>query len=234
MAHSSSVSAYAGTQLKQIQARIHKAAVKASRSDAEITLIGASKRQSSELIRAFASHGLSAVGENYLQEAIEKRSELSDTSLSWHFIGQIQSNKTKPIAHHFNWVHGVDRLKIAQRLAKQNPNHTPINILLQLNPDAEQSKGGVTVQDAPALCDEIATIEGLVLRGFMMIPKPRENDIEQRAVFASAKELLELTNQRYGLAMDSLSMGMSGDLEAAIAEGSTMVRIGTDLFGARL
>lgn len=224
---------YAAKQLNKIQNRIQDAANAANRDASSIKLVGASKKQQPELIRLFLEQGLQALGENYLQEAIGKRAELDVLNPEWHFIGQIQSNKTKLVAQNFSWVHGVDRLKIAQRLAKQNPNSDPINILLQLNMDAEESKGGVLVDSAAELADQVAQIGGASLRGFMLIPQPRDSDSEQRAVFASAYQLMQDTNQRYGLVMDSLSMGMSGDLEAAIAEGSTIVRVGTDLFGKR-
>ena len=221
------------SQIKNIKDRINNACSQAKRSQNSVTLIGASKRQSPELIKGFIEQGLNNLGENYLQEAISKQNALKELSLTWHFIGQIQSNKTKTIAMHFNWVHGVDRLKIAQRLASQNTSKSPINLLIQLNPDEEQSKGGVNLRDAGELSDQIAQLDNMTLRGFMMIPKARESTSEQNKVFARAKELLTLTNQQYGLSMDSLSMGMSGDLEAAIAQGSTMIRVGTDLFGAR-
>lgn len=225
---------YAAERLSEINSRIAAACALSGRSKNEVTLIGASKKQSVELISEFADQGLKNLGENYLQEAVTKQQELLDLSIQWHFIGQIQSNKTKTIAQHFSWVHGVDRLKIAQRLAAQNPRKSPINILIQLNPDAEQSKGGVLLKDAAELCDEIAQINGLALKGFMMIPKARKNIKDQAAVFAQAKALLDSTNQRFGLSLTELSMGMSGDLAAAIQEGTTMVRIGTDLFGARI
>ena len=221
------------SQISSIKDRINNACAQAGRSQDSVTLIGASKRQSPELIKGFIKQGLSNLGENYLQEAISKQEVLNEQSVTWHFIGQIQSNKTKTIATHFNWVHGVDRLKIAQRLTSQNTSSSPINVLIQLNPDEEQSKGGVSLNDAGELSDQIAQLDNIALRGFMMIPKARESTSEQSKVFASAQELLSLTNQHYGLSMDSLSMGMSGDLEAAIMQGSTMIRVGTDLFGAR-
>lgn len=228
-----SISDYAVERLTHIQSKINAACLTAGRKPEDVTLIGASKKQPANLIQKFVDHGLRNLGENYLQEAIGKQNEMPKLAAHWHFIGQIQSNKTKTIAQHFNWVHGVDRLKIAQRLGKQNPRTTPINILVQLNPDSELTKGGVTLEQAPQLCDEIAQLEGVSLQGFMMIPKARELATEQAAVFAQAKTLLETTNQRFGLAMKHLSMGMSGDLTTAIQEGSTMVRIGTDLFGPR-
>lgn len=224
---------YAAERLAAINSKIEQACLSAGRTLDDVRLIGASKKQSPDLITAFVKHGLKHLGENYLQEAVSKQEKLSNLNVEWHFIGQIQSNKTKTIAQHFNWVHGVDRLKIATRLASQNPRPENINVLVQLNPDSENSKGGVLLKDAATLCDQIAQIDGLKLHGFMMIPKPRENHNEQAAIFASAKQLLNETNQRYGLSMRHLSMGMSSDLSAAIEEGSTMVRVGTDLFGAR-
>lgn len=224
---------YAAKALNKIRKRIEAATQKAGRSASEITLVGASKRQSDELVGAFHAAGLKDIGENYLQEALSKRKSLTNLDLKWHFIGQMQSNKSRLIAENFSWVHGIDKLKHAQRLGAHNPRSTEINILLQINADDEASKGGAKLSDAADLSAQIAEINGVRLRGFMLIPKAREQEAAQRAVFAKAKEQLTLCNQQYGLAMDSLSMGMSGDLEAAIMEGSTMVRIGSDLFGAR-
>lgn len=226
-------SEYAEQKLAAVQARITKACKSYGRAPNSVRLIGASKKKSASLIEEFVNLSLQDLGENYLQEAIDKQCQLLNLDINWHFIGQIQSNKTKPIAEHFNWVHGVDRLKIAKRLATQHQRPTPINLLIQLNPDSETTKGGVTLEDAPTLCQQVADIDGVNLRGFMMIPQARGEYDEQRAVFAKARKLLEKCNQQYNLALDHLSMGMSGDLEAAIAEGSTMVRVGTDLFGAR-
>jgi len=225
---------YVSQKLAAVRARIDTACKAVGRKPKSVKLIGASKKQSVDLISKFVRAGLNDLGENYLQEAIDKQRQLQNLSTNWHFIGQIQSNKTKLIAHHFEWVHGVDRLKIAKRLANQHMRQTPINLLIQLNPDQEQTKGGIGLKEAPELCQQLAELEGAALRGFMMIPKARERQDQQRAVFARARELLEHCNQTYGLTLDHLSMGMSGDLEAAIAEGSTMVRIGTDLFGPRV
>ncbi|MFT6406725.1 MAG: pyridoxal phosphate enzyme (YggS family) [Arenicella sp.] len=224
---------YASQKLATVRARIASACETAQRPSDSVSLIGASKKQAIDLISQFAESGLRDFGENYLQEAIDKQRQLPNLSVDWHFIGQIQSNKTKLIAEHFDWVHGVDRLKIATRLATQHGRQAPINILMQLNPDNEDSKAGVALKHAAELCQQISEVEGARLRGFMMIPRAREHQHQQQAVFAQARELLERCNQQYGLNLDHLSMGMSGDLEAAIAEGSTMVRIGTDLFGAR-
>ena len=224
---------YASKALNKIRKRISVAAEKVARSAADISLVGASKQQSAELVRTFHTAGLKNVGENYLQEALSKRKSLVDLDLNWHFIGQVQSNKTKLIAENFSWVHGVDKLKYAQRLGTQNPRATPINILLQINADEESSKGGVTFSEAASVSAQMAEIDGIKMRGFMLIPKTRHEQSAQREVFAKAKECLELSNQQYGLSMDSLSMGMSGDLEAAVMEGSTIIRIGSDLFGPR-
>ncbi len=232
---------YALEKLQAIQTRILEAERASRRVTGSVTLIGASKKQSPALLMAFAEQGLKDVGENYLQEAIGKQIELGSTELKWHFIGQIQSNKTKLIAQHFSWAHGVDRLKIATRLAMQNPHPTPINLMIQLNLDSEDSKGGVSAAMAPKLANEIhehlsaleAPAGGARLRGFMAIPRARKSIQDQKAVFARAKQTLTKTNRDFGLSLSELSMGMSSDLEAAIHEGATMVRIGTDLFGSR-
>ena len=223
----------AAKALNKIRKRIDSACQRVNRNPSEIRLVGASKRQSIELIRSFAAAGLKDLGENYLQEAKSKRDLLTDLDLQWHFIGQIQSNKSKLIAENFSWVHGVEKLKQAQRLGTHNYRSSDINVLIQINVDEEASKGGVKIVDAPMLSAQIADIDGIKLRGFMLLPKTRSEQSSQRQVFSKAKDLLELSNQKYGLSMDTLSMGMSGDLEAAIMEGSTMVRVGSDLFGAR-
>ena len=224
---------FAPKQLTKVQYRINLAAKEANRDPSEITLIGACKQQSSELIGEFHNAGLDDFGENYLQEALEKRKTLS-TIPNWHFIGRLQSNKCKDVAHHFSWVHTVDRLKIANALAlAAEKSSSTLNILVQLNIDEEKPKGGVSVQSATELCSQISEMSNLRLRGFMLIPKPTKDLVEQHRPFALARETLESINQRYGLDLDTLSMGMSNDIEAAILEGSTMIRIGTDLFGPR-
>lgn len=228
---------YARAKLHAVRSRISKICLEQRRSLNSVKLIGASKKQSPDLIREFLNLGLEDLGENYLQEGISKIESLIEPTPTWHFIGQIQSNKTKLIANNFDWVHGVDRLKIATRLAKQNTREQSVKILLQLNLDDEHSKGGVSQSQAPELANQIAqeieSIGGAELRGFMTIPKARNTYSEQTATFAKARNVLELTNQQFGIGLTELSMGMSGDLEAAIAEGATMVRIGTDLFGPR-
>ena len=189
-----------------------------------------SKTKPSAAVREAFAAGLRDFGENYLQEALEKQVELSDLPLIWHFIGPIQSNKTKPIAEHFAWVHSVDRLKVAQRLSEQRPvSLPPLNICLQVNVSLEPSKSGCAPDELTALALAVSQLPNLCLRGLMAIPEPTDDVAAQRAAFARLREL------RDGLPMplDTLSMGMSHDLDAAIAEGATWVRIGTALFGAR-
>lgn len=227
---------YASKQLNKIRNRIRQASNQAGRDEHSISLIGASKQQSAESIRNFVAAGLTACGENYLQEALQKQATLSDLAIEWHYIGKIQSNKTAEIATHFSWVHGVDRIKIANRLAQHSltiAKQAAVQLLVQLNVDNEHSKGGVPIDQAATLCAEISELDGVCLRGFMLIPAPSKEAKEQRKPFALAQQTLQSINQQYGLKMDTLSMGMSADLEAAIAEGSTQIRIGTALFGRR-
>lgn len=226
---------FASEQLNKIDNRIQLAASNARRDPSEIKLIGASKQQSAELINDFHHAGLSNVGENYLQEALIKQNKLNNSNIDWHFIGKVQSNKCKTIAQHFDWVHSVDRTKIAKGLARfrSEAKMAPLNMLVQLNVDGEESKGGVSMTEVPTLCDQLTELDGVRLRGLMLIPAPNSSSETQRKPFALARETLELTNQQYGLRLDTLSMGMSNDLEAAISEGSTMIRVGTALFGAR-
>jgi len=225
---------FASKHLNKILNRINLAAERANRDPSEITLVGASKQQTSDLLKTFIYSGLTDLGENYLQESLTKQQELKDAKINWHFIGRLQSNKCKVIAEHFNWVHTIDRLKVANALAKARPTDLqPINILVQLNVDDEESKGGISVKHAYQLCDEVTELEGVNLRGFMLIPKPRIDLSEQRRPFSIAKETMESVNQRLGIQLNTLSMGMSNDLEAAILEGSTMIRVGSDLFGPR-
>lgn len=179
--------------------------------------------------------GQRAFGENYLQEALDKMAALQGRApgLVWHFIGPIQSNKTRPIAEHFDWVHSVDRLKIAQRLSEQRPAHLPpLNICLQVNISGEASKSGVAPAELPALAQAVAALPRLTLRGLMAIPEPAADEAAQRQPLRALRLLSEQLRAD-GLAPDTLSMGMSADLAAAIAEGSTMVRIGTAIFGKR-
>ena len=210
--------------------RIDSAARAAGRDPASVQLLAVSKTKPASAIREAHAAGLCHMGENYLQEALTKQQALSDLPLIWHFIGPIQSNKTKPIAEHFDWVHSVDRQKIAQRLSEQRPAALPpLNICLQVNVSGEASKSGCSPAELPALAQAVNALPGLRLRGLMAIPEPTEDRAEQEAAFATLREL----QAQLGLGLDTLSMGMSHDLEAAIAQGATWVRIGTALFGAR-
>jgi pyridoxal phosphate enzyme (YggS family) len=210
--------------------RINNAAQAVQRHPASVGLLAVSKTKPAGDLREAYAAGLRDFGENYLQEALGKQSELSDLPLIWHFIGPIQSNKTRAIAENFAWVHSVDRLKIAQRLSEQRPaDLPPLNICIQVNVSGEASKSGCTPQDLPALAQAIGALPNLRLRGLMAIPEPTEDSDEQNAAFAAVRTLQDQLN----LPLDTLSMGMSHDLEAAIAQGATWVRIGTALFGAR-
>lgn len=216
--------------LSALAARIDSAAKAAGRDPASIQLLAVSKTKPANAVREAHAAGVRDVGENYLQEALAKQEELRDLPLTWHFIGPIQSNKTRAIAEHFDWVHSVDRLKIAQRLSEQRPaGLVPLNVCLQVNVSGEDSKSGCLPADVPALANAIASLPGLRLRGLMAIPEPTEDRVAQEAAFATLRRLQE----GLGLDLDTLSMGMSHDLEAAIAQGATWVRIGTALFGAR-
>jgi hypothetical protein len=198
-----------------------------------VTLVAVTKAKTAESVRLAATAGVTDFGENYLQEALAKMDQLADLPLKWHFIGGIQSNKTRPIAERFDWVHGVDRLNVARRLSEQRPFHAPpLNVCLQVALDPEPTKGGVSSEDLADLAGHVAGLPRLKLRGLMCLPPPQENPEAQRAVFARLKVALQELNAR-GLSLDTLSMGMSADFESAIAEGATLVRIGTALFGPR-
>ena len=216
--------------IAKVAARIREAAQAVGRDPASVGLLAVSKTQPAAAIREAAEAGVRDFGENYLQEALDKQAELSELPLVWHFIGPIQSNKTKSIAEHFDWVHSVDRLKIAQRLSDQRPAElSPLNICLQVNVSGEASKSGCAPEELLQLAQAVAAMPQLRLRGLMCIPAPSEDPAEQRAAFARLRALRD----ELPLTLDTLSMGMSQDLEAAIAEGATWVRIGTALFGAR-
>ncbi len=213
-----------------VSQRIRAAADAVQRDASSIHLLAVSKTKPARAVREAYAAGLRDFGENYLQEALGKQADLTDLPLSWHFIGPIQSNKTRAIAEHFAWVHSVDRLKIAQRLSEQRPaDLPPLNICIQVNVSGEASKSGCTPADLPALATAISALPRLKLRGLMAIPEPTEDRAEQDAAFATVRDLQASLN----LALDTLSMGMSHDLESAIAQGATWVRIGTALFGAR-
>ena len=214
----------------QVSQRIRAAADAVQRDAHSIHLLAVSKTKPAQAVREAYAAGMRDFGENYLQEALGKQAELTDLPLSWHFIGPIQSNKTRAIAEHFAWVHSVDRLKIAQRLSEQRPaDLPPLNICIQVNVSGEASKSGCTPADLPALANAISALPRLKLRGLMAIPEPTEDRAEQDAAFATVRDLQNSLN----LPLDTLSMGMSHDLESAIAQGATWVRIGTALFGAR-
>ena len=201
------------------------------------SLLAVSKTRTAESIRALYSSSIKNFGENYLQEALDKQQQLTDCDIDWHFIGPIQSNKSRAVAEHFHWVHSVDRLKLAKRLSNQRPSTLPaLQICLQINIDNEPSKSGFTVDEAISAAVEISQLPNLRLRGLMCIPQKQDTVAEQRLPFAKVAELLSTINQQLPEdtpKMDTLSMGMSEDIEAAIAEGATIVRVGTALFGPR-
>jgi len=223
--------------LQAVRADIRRAAHECGRSEQQVSLLAVSKTFGADAVLDAARSGQVAFGENYLQEAVDKitfiRQHAPELDLEWHFIGPIQSNKTRPIAENFAWVHSVDREKIAHRLSEQRPaTMAPLNICLQINISGEASKSGVPPEQAVNLALAIAKLPGLCLRGLMAVPEPTNDEQQQRAAFRQLKFLNdEIT--RHGIVLDTLSMGMSGDLHAAIAEGSTMVRIGTAIFGKR-
>jgi hypothetical protein len=224
------------SNIKSIIARISSAAEASGRNADGITLLAVSKTQPASSIRQAVEAGLTSFGENYLQEALEKMDELRDLELDWHFIGPIQSNKTRAVASNFNWVHSVDREKIGRRLSDQRPAHMkPLNICLQVNLDDENTKSGITPDDLPTLAQSLCRLPNLRLRGLMAIPKATDSYEEQRNGFFRLRQLLDnLRHLDPALeTLDTLSMGMSGDMEAAIAEGATIVRVGTAIFGAR-
>ena len=213
-----------------VSQRIRAAADAVQRDANSIHLLAVSKTKPAQAVREAYAAGMCDFGENYLQEALGKQAELTDLPLSWHFIGPIQSNKTRAIAENFAWVHSVDRLKIAQRLSEQRPaDLPPLNICIQVNVSGEASKSGCTPADLPALAQAISALPRVKLRGLMAIPEPTEDRAAQDVAFATVRDLQASLN----LPLDTLSMGMSHDLESAIAQGATWVRIGTALFGAR-
>lgn len=216
--------------ISQVSARIAAAARQAQREPSQVGLLAVSKTKPATAIREAFAASVRDFGENYLQEALSKQEELVDLPLIWHFIGPIQSNKTRAIAEHFAWVHSVDRLKIAQRLSEQRPSTlAPLNVCIQVNVSGEASKSGCAPDDVHALATAIAALPNLHLRGLMAIPEPTDDPAAQNAAFAHVRAL----QHDLQLPLDTLSMGMSHDLEAAVAQGATWVRIGTALFGAR-
>lgn len=220
-------------RLQAVQARIAHAAREAGRELATVRLLAVSKTFDAAAVRDVAACGQREFGENYVQEALEKQAQLRNLPLVWHFIGPIQSNKTRAIAENFSWVHSVDRLKIAERLSAQRPaGLPPLQVCIEVNVSGEASKGGVAPADLPALAEAVAQLPGLQWRGLMAIPAATQDVAAQRAAFRQVREQFDAQRAR-GYALDTLSMGMSADLEAAILEGATIVRIGTALFGER-
>jgi len=219
--------------VRVIQTRIAEAARAAGRSVDSVTLLAVSKGQSSAAIDSAASAGVEHFGENFLQEALPKMRELTGRELTWHFIGRLQANKTRPVAETFAWVHAVDRIKIAERLSAQRPFHAPtLNVCLQLHVGGEASKGGVEPAEIAALARQVSELPRLRLRGLMCMP-PAEADVaRQRHWFRETRQVFDYLNE-HGFGLDTLSMGTTADFESAIAEGSTMVRIGTAIFGPR-
>jgi len=219
--------------IAQVKAQMAAACQSAGRAPGSVQLLAVSKTWGADAVRLAHGAGQTDFGENYIQEAVDKIANLRDLQLVWHCIGPIQSNKTRLVAEHFDWVHSIDRLKIAQRLSEQRPEHLPpLQVCIQVNVDGGDTKSGVSPQELPALAQAVATLPRLQLRGLMTIPEPAETDAQMRAVHRQAKDLFEQLRAQ-GLPLDTLSMGMSADMAAAIAEGSTMVRVGTAIFGKR-
>ena len=219
--------------LVQVRKRIALASQAVGRSPEAVKLLAVSKTMPAQAVREAYAAGQLAFGENYIQEGVDKIASLADLPLEWHCIGPIQSNKTKLVAENFAWVHSIDRLKIAERLSAQRPLHlSPLQVCLQVNVDGGSNKSGVAPEELLALAQAVAKLPHLQLRGIMTIPEPAETEVEARAVHHQAKTLFDNLNHA-GLKLDTLSMGMTSDLEAAVAEGSTCVRVGTAIFGAR-
>ncbi|HEY8034992.1 MAG TPA: YggS family pyridoxal phosphate-dependent enzyme [Methylobacter sp.] len=218
-------------RLKQIRSQINDAELAYNRQPGSVLLLAVSKTKPAEDIAAAYQAGQRHFGENYLQEALRKQQELDAYDITWHFIGPIQSNKTKPLATHFDWVHSVDSLKIAQRLSAQRPaDLPPLNICLQVNISDEQSKSGIALAELPELSEQAAKLPHLKLRGVMAIPAPQDDFEQQRQPYKTLRQAVAKLGRPE---LDTFSFGMTGDLKAAIAEGSTIVRIGTALFGER-
>ena len=219
--------------LQAVITRIEDAARQFGRNPDGISLLAVSKTWPASDVREAALAGQKLFGENYVQEGIDKARSLESLGLEWHFIGPLQSNKTRPVAETFDWVHAVDRLKIAERLSEQRPENLPaLQVCIQVNVSGEQTKSGVSLDETAALAHRVAALPRIRLRGLMAIPQFVEDFAEQRMAFRRLREAFEQLNKE-GLSLDTLSMGMSHDLEAAIAEGATMVRVGTAIFGER-
>jgi PLP dependent protein len=224
---------FSAERLESVLARIESAARRAGRDPSTVTLLAVSKQHPAEAVRAAVAAGQRHFGENYPQEALAKIEALRDLPLDWHFIGQLQANKTRDVAQAFQWVHTLDRARIAERLSAQRPHYAgPLDVLLQVRLAEEAGKGGIDAGQVPALAGIVAGLPRLRLRGLMCIPPPQTNEALQHEPFRRLRELL-LDLNRGGHSLDTLSMGMSADLEAAIAEGATIVRVGTAIFGPR-
>lgn len=220
-------------RIREVRERMARAAAAAGRNANCVTLLAVGKGQPLELLASAAAAGVSDFGENYLQEALAKIEALRERQITWHFIGRVQANKTRAIAEHFSWVHAIDRLKVAERLAAQrSPHLPPLNVCLEVSLAGEASKGGVPETQLPQLAQAVAALPRLRLRGLMCLPPEEREVARQRAWFGRLRELKEQLNAAGGR-LDTLSMGMSADFEAAIAEGATIVRLGTLLFGPR-
>jgi PLP dependent protein len=221
------------SNLQAVRARIAKAAMAAGRRPEEVELLAVSKTWPVDCVIEAARAGQRAFGENYVQEGVAKVLATVDLDLTWHFIGPLQSNKTRPVAEHFAWVHTIDRIKIAERLSAQRPPALPaLQVCVQVNVSGEASKSGCAPEEAPALCRAVAMLPHLHLRGLMAIPEATDDLAAQRAAFSRLRDVYNSTRAA-GLPLDTLSMGMSHDLEAAVTEGATIVRIGTAIFGER-
>jgi len=219
--------------LQAVRARIANAAVATGRSPDTVRLLAVSKTWPLSCILEAADAGQCAFGENYVQEGIDKIAAITGRNLEWHFIGPLQSNKSRSVAERFDWVHSIERLKIAERLSAQRPAYlAPLQVCIQVNVSGETSKSGCAPDEAPGLCKSIAALPGLRLRGLMAIPEPTDSIDAQRLPFRQLRQIYEHIRAA-GLPLDTLSMGMSHDLEAAVAEGATIVRIGTAIFGER-
>ncbi|WP_456445202.1 YggS family pyridoxal phosphate-dependent enzyme [Thiolapillus sp.] len=220
-------------RLSQLHSRISSTAQSCDRDPSDIMLLAVSKTRPVEDIREAVAAGQRAFGENYLQDALPKIHALQDLALEWHFIGRIQSNKTRDIAENFSWVHALDKFKHARRLNDQRPpDLPPLNACIQLNLTGEQSKGGIDAQELPGLLEKLLQLPHLRIRGLMTMPPANAGETLQHQVFGDLRKLLQKMNAQ-GHNLDTLSMGMSGDMQAAICEGATMVRIGTAIFGPR-
>jgi len=221
------------TNLQTVRARLSAACQGAGRAPDSVTLLAVSKTFGPDAVEAAYACGQTAFGENYIQEAVQKITQLRHLPLTWHCIGPIQSNKTRLVAEHFDWVHTVDRLKVAQRLSEQRPaGLAPLQLCIQVNVDGGDTKSGVRPEDALALAQQVAALPNVRLRGVMSIPEPATDFVAACALFTRVRAVFDALNAQ-GLALDTLSMGMSADLEAAVHAGSTMVRVGTAIFGGR-